>query len=74
MKILKGLGKLLAVCFITAVMIWMLHMTVQGMVIGTYKEGIRAGYNACQEQTGVLLDTRGREVENWTPGYRNEPQ
>ena len=78
MNTLKALGKafikILALALITAAFFWLINVTVKGIAIGAYKEGIKSGYKACQRQTGVLLDTRGREVEDWTLRYRNEPQ
>lgn len=78
MNTLKTLGKafikILVFSLITAVFFWMINATMKGIAIGSYKEGIKAGYKACQQRTGVLLDTRGREVEDWTLRHRNEPQ
>lgn len=56
---------LLAVILVIVFLLWGYMNFAKGYVIGL-------GYS--KQRTGVLLETRGREVENWTLRYRNEPQ
>ena len=66
-KILVAILKLLALAMVTASLIWLLNLTVTGIAVTSYKEGIRQGYNACQKQTGIPLEKdKERKIEDWT--------